>query len=268
MIAASAIIVSKDRALQCDGTLQSINKFCPNLFSSIEVLYKASNNSFQQGYDLLSAHKVRETDYRTNIIQLVHDAGDFVCFFTDDDFVHRNPDISSYDVANVFYEFEPLCVSMRLGLNIVIQDFHTGQRAVLPSEAIAYGPFMIWDSSKIPYYGNFRYPLSTDAHLFRREMILSILDGCEFFDPNSMECAMQQFVNCITPIMASLQESAVVGSPNNRVQNTCPNRAGEKYSYTPEYLNEQWLSGKRINLDMMDFSNIQSCHKELELHLT
>ena len=40
---------------------------------------------------------------------------------------------------------------------------------------------------------------------------------------------------------------------------------GETYEYTSNYLLDKYVSGARINLDRLDFSNIKCPHTEIDL---
>ena len=56
-----------------------------------------------------------------------------------------------------------------------------------------------------------------------------------------------------------------LNSPSNIVQNTFQNRQGENFGVSVQSLNDDFLSGKVIDFDGIDFSNIEGCHQELSL---
>ena len=62
-------------------------------------------------------------------------------------------------------------------------------------------------------------------------------------------------------------ESVVVNSPINLVGSS-QNSAGLKYGVPLEELNDMFLSGRAIDLDSMDFSNVRGCHQEIEYKFT
>ena len=80
-----------------------------------------------------------------------------------------------------------------------------------------------------------------------------------------MEAGLQIFDNYPKELMAAYKTSVLVNSPNNIVQNTFPNRKGEKHSLSTKELNDKYLGGEIIDYDFIDFSNIRGCHQELEL---
>jgi len=66
--------------------------------------------------------------------------------------------------------------------------------------------------------------------------------------------------------MCSMPHSVVVNTPNNRVQDThTENRSGDEYDYTPQFLLSKYLSGQRIELESLDFSDIKCPHTEIDI---
>ena len=61
------------------------------------------------------------------------------------------------------------------------------------------------------------------------------------------------------------QHSVVVNSPNNRVQKTHENKSGEVHDYSSELLLDKYESGSRIDVGMLDFSNIKCPHTEIDI---
>ena len=83
--------------------------------------------------------------------------------------------------------------------------------------------------------------------------------------PNELESALQRFWTITPNVMVSPMSSRVVNSPNNRVQNTHENLSGAQHSYDEDFLLGKYMAGNRINLDYLDFSNIQCPHTEIDL---
>jgi hypothetical protein len=63
--------------------------------------------------------------------------------------------------------------------------------------------------------------------------------------------------------MCFLKESVLVGIPNNIVNNTHNNRRGLKFYFPEKELNIKYNNGETINLESLDFSNINGPHKEI-----
>jgi hypothetical protein len=123
-----------------------------------------------------------------------------------------------------------------------------------------------WNWRRCEPHINFAYPFSLDGHLFHSNQIGEILSNTpDYYDPNSLEGKGQYNVECLSSYMACFQESYVVNTPLNRVQNTCTNRCGKYFGHSPEELNARLLAGQRLTLNGMDFDSVIGCHQEIDL---
>lgn len=276
-----AIILSKDRAAQLRLLLQSIERNCPNLFKFISVLYKASNDDFNAGYELVKEEFVnvtwvKENDYYKDVMNLTSFPSKYTCFMTDDDIIYRRVPCTAADIdenmSSMKYDVnKPLCLSLRLGLNTYMQDQYIGQVAIAPNPLYNDGKFLAWDWSKVPSYTNFGYPFSVDGHIFDTKIMYKLLSELKFNNPNQQEVAMSTKFNeyASEPIskilMLAFTTSVLINTPLNRVQEVCLNRSGEKFGITTEELNRRFLSGSILSLGDIDFSNIVGCHQELSM---
>lgn len=277
-----AIILSKDRAAQLHLLLQSIKRNAPQLFSFISVLYKASSNDFDMGYELVKEEFgsnvtwVKESNYYEDVMNLTRFPSKYTCFLTDDDIIYRKIPVSSAEIdanmSSIQYDINtPLCLSLRLGLNTYIQDQYIGQVVVRPEPLYCDGKILAWDWSKVPSYTNFGYPFSVDGHIFATDVMYKLLSELKFNNPNQQEVAMSTKFNeyASAPIsktyMLAFDESVLINTPLNRVQEVCLNRSGEKFGITPEELNRNLLDGNILSLDKIDFSAIVGCHQELAM---
>jgi hypothetical protein len=75
-------------------------------------------------------------------------------------------------------------------------------------------------------------------------------------------------MNLIPAMMAAFEQSVVINTPLNRVQETCLNRAGETFGQSAEEMNKLYLDGNRLDFKSIDFSNIIGCHQELKINWT
>jgi len=123
-----------------------------------------------------------------------------------------------------------------------------------------------WDWTQ--HYVDFGYPLSVDGHIFRTKDIFKLVRKVAFKNPNEMEAGLQIFDTYPRNKMVSYKQNALINTPINMVQDTFENREGEEFGVNIDSLNEEYLNGKIINLDAIDFSKIKGCHQELELPLT
>lgn len=275
------IVLSKDRAAQLHLFLQSLAENDNNFFSNISVLYKSTNEDFENGYrfvkeEFSSVNWLNEFKYYEDIMHLVHVPSKYVAFFTDDDIIYRkipvnNIIIDDYMSSRKFDVNTPLCFSLRLGLNTYIQDQYTGQHVIPPELLYDDGPILAWDWTKVPNYTNFGYPFSVDGHIFERNLMIKLLSEIKFNNPNQQEVAMSTKVGeYASPAvdkkwMLSFKDSVLINTPLNRVQEVCLNRSGESFGISPEDMNKNFLEGKTLSLEDIDFSNIVGCHQELSM---
>ena len=91
-----------------------------------------------------------------------------------------------------------------------------------------------------------------------------MIEKINFNNPNALEAHLQGFKPAIPKYIACFEKSILVGIPINKVSDTSSCSAGEKFSYTPEYLNNKYLDGWILDIDKMDFSGVNDCHCEIE----
>ena len=240
------VVFSKDRPMQLDCTLRSIEKNAKPDF--LTVIYKATNSEYEEGYRQIKANLIKETNFRQNVLDSIK--GDYTMFLTDDDIVFKKIK---------FEEFpdDVVCFSYRLGLNI---DFCYSNNKPNKLKNYKDGDFLEWDWSKEEL--DFAYPMSVTAHLFKSDYIRKQTEKVNFSNPNVFEGVLQT-VGDVPPLMRSYKESCIVGVPANRVNDVTSNRNGETYSYPTKELNDLFLRGMRIDWESMEFK-INAAQQELK----
>jgi hypothetical protein len=238
---ANAIIFSKDRAMQLDGLLRSIQQFAPALWPPT-VLYRSSAEDFAWGYAALRM----EFDYRDVrwvqrigaptlkdwlMAASVNAKAPLTCLLVDDDLFYRPLSDFAVDPGTAY--------APRLGLNCT-WCFNEGRPQ---SEGT----------------GDFTCHTSIDGHIYRTDEIMPRIASIEFTIPSQMENKLGH----INPPfrLKYADHSCLVGIPHNRVQQMYgyPNGGG-----TVQELNERFLAGERIDLDAMDFSDVHGSHQLIE----
>jgi hypothetical protein len=253
-----AIIFSRDRPMQLDLLLTSLEQNAPGIFDPT-VIWHAKRDDYMHGYEICAeehpdARLLREDGLTYQVRSLMLGI-EYVIFFTDDDVLYRP--LGSHPLL---YEGW-ICFSLRLGDNTTYcyplsrhQD-----RPVSPQDQV-----VVWSWERGD--GDFGYPMSLDGHIFRAQDLLPILHTHNFSNPNWLEETLMRGAKEIgRPLMACFHESHVVGIPANRVNTTTPNRNGETHPYPVQDLNQRYLRGERIDLDALDFSDIRSAHQEIPL---
>ena len=267
----TSIVFSKDRPLQLDLTLKSIEKnfeICDNII----VIYKASNEEYEKAYNVL-AHEHKYTvflqeddDFLDLILKSLYSIknDDYVCFFTDDNIMYRESKTTQLDIGKLF-SLGVGCISLRLGLNITHRD---GVETPQPQFQRAAGSHLIWNRMSVLAGGYFNYPLSVDGHIFETNFISSIMaelcDWLKIKNPNELEQKMQRYFFEIPALSACELQSCVVNTPNNRVQNVIKNNHGMEFPYHQDFLLDIFNKGHRLNLDDINF-DVKCPHTELDI---
>ena len=254
----NCVVFSKDRAMQLDACLRSIEKFS-GYEGTVVVIYKATTPAFAEGYRLLSpgsrVRLVLESDFRRDVIEAIDPEIPYTVFQVDDDVFFRAP-LTAPVVPPGAAAF-----SLRLGTN-TDYCYSAGASQAFPATA-SRGSLLAWNWMGAE--GDFAYPMSLDGHFFRTSLILRMLSRLPFTNPNRLEEALTLERFGVPPLMLSFSESCVVSIPVNIVTSTHENRAGSDPALSPDALNARFLAGERIDLDAMDFSQIRGAHQEVQL---
>jgi hypothetical protein len=255
----NCIVFSKDRAMQLDACLRSIESWAPYA-GPITVVYKATTPEFSAAYHSLDlADGVRlvaeSNDFRSDVIAVLDPGSEHTVFHTDDDVFFRAPP-GAPSVPSGFAAF-----SLRLGQNTT-HCYTLGRPQRIPA-TVADGSVIAWDWTRAE--DDFSYPLSLDGHVLPTRLLLLMLSRARFANPNELEEELH-FRRYLAPrMMLAFQESCLVSIPANVVSSTHQNLAGGNPEWTPHALNLRFLAGERIDLEAMDFSTVRGAHQEIPL---
>lgn len=277
----SAIIFSKNRALQLDLLLNSIYKNLPQC-NQIKLIWKADEEHLSSYQALTQEHKGRIYSIQQGINfyedlynACKHCSNNYVVMLTDDDIVYNQSNVSLETLYNLNNKEIFACYSLRLGLNTNKRQIENNWYPDFPThfDLLDNNTVLAWNRTDMLTQSYWSYALSVDGHIFNKYLLLDIL--YEIFTwsnirkyiqtPNKLEGLMQRFFFEIGPIMLCGRHSSVVNSPNNRVQDDYKNRCGDIHSYCESHLNQLYAMGKRINIADLDFSHINCPHTELDI---
>lgn len=259
------IIFSKNRPCQLNLLLDSISKYSNTLFNNITVLYKF-DIEFNSGYELLKQrhHDIcfrPEKQFRNDLLSLIDPLYSTTTFMVDDAVIYS--DINQYkQLIEISLNSSVVCFSLRLGFNCKYShpaDLHYNIGEYYETEHLI-------EFDYTNQRGDFNYPLSTDGHIFQTNLILSLLKQIDFYNPNTLESALQIFTksNSLPKKIVSFKESKLVSIPVNLVNDTFNNRNGLEFYMSEKELNEKYLNGNIIDLDSLNFTNINGPHKEIK----
>lgn len=210
-----------------------------------DVIAHASTDDFKRGYAILNT-VTWETGFDNHLRQLLLSADEFVTFFCDDDIVFNAAPIHPARILAT--DDRILTVSLRLG----------NQNTQMP---LPEG-FPVWEWQTLPRH-DFGFPASIDGHTFRVGDVLKMIGDEPIPNPTMLETVMDLKTDSLgRPLMTCYPEQCLVGVPVNRVSPSSGVAHGERWPQTTEGMNERFLSGERIDLDAIDFTQVNSCHHE------
>lgn len=263
------IIWSKDRPAQLHLLLDSIQKYMPNAFKTT-VIYTYTSEAYKQGYDEIIVNKTLqdevarcmfgfkyESDFRTDTMEVIGLSDRFVCFSTDDTVLTRPAEFKPEYMDRV------ATFSLRLGFNTIEQDIHAGTQQPPLNTYDDEGDTISWFFGDYHPHHNYGYPFGLDMHVYHKKDIYDLTRYMPFKNTNELETGLFHKKLCVSPRMRSFKESVAVNVPVNSISGVT--RAGEVHGSPTEFLNSEYLSGKRISLDAVSNEKIVGCHQEIKL---
>lgn len=242
------IIFSKDRAMQLDLLLWSMHKFALQL-DDVCVLWSASRDRFYRAYRRLmrdyKIHWYLQSAFLDDVSILTASVRPYIQFLVDDCVFYRPLECPTEILPNTAY-------APRLGLNCT----RCGNIGVPQSV-----PTQLYRDIGGEGDRDFDCTWSLDGHIYRREEIQPYLDRGGYSTPNELESA---FCGEIRPRLYFPKHSCLTNVPHNSVGESKGNRHMHPGDDPIVMLNDLYLSDWRIDWNQMDFSNVDSCHMDLE----
>ena len=269
----NSIIFSEDNAAQLNLFLESVNKNASDVFD-LNVFVRYSDEEYQKAYEIIATNnKYGDVnfvyigdDFKEQVLETMKTSHDYFCFFLDDDIIYR--EIKTEDITKQLEaDDDVVCFSLRLGENTT-KCYTLGAENVM-HEMEHDGDTMKWDWTL--HYLDFGYPFALDGHIFRRTDIFKLTKKSNFTNPEELEGALFDFTEMFPRNkMVSYKESALVGVPAGRVQQSIEDVMEMSYKKSEakvrrKMMNELFLKGEFMDLESIDFSNIEGCHQKLDL---
>lgn len=269
----NTIVFSRDRAAQLKLFLDSINKNASGIFN-LNVLYSYTDEEHQKGYEKILDNNIyanvnfipEKNEFKEQILELINEGGEYFTFFLDDDIIYNNVDISDI-IKTLESDDDLVCFSLRLGENVT-KCYTLGADNVM-HDILKEGNIMKWDWSL--HYIDFGYPFAMDGHIFRKSDILKLVKKSTFSCVEELEMALFDFADMFPRNkMASYTQSALVGVPVGRVQESLDSEMAmalkeSRARIMRKEMNKAFLDGSFINLEEIDFSEVNGCHQDLDL---
>lgn len=254
----NAIVFSKDRPMQLHLLLESILANFDVEDFKLNILYKASNDEYNRGYNMIRdlfpqfIYK-KEESFKQDLLSLFEDS-EYTVFFTDDDIIYKSFKLNNDELHNIFMLTEANCFSFRLGLNTV--NCYTMQRLnklnnykthTFFHDVNLIEPIISWKVADGT--NDYAYPMSLDGHIFKTQFIKNLCELLEYNNTNLFEAMLSNFSRN-EMIIASYEHS-------NLVKNIIK-------LYTNEDLNEMYLDGTIINFNKLKFNEINGSSQEIK----
>jgi hypothetical protein len=247
------ILFSRDRACQLELLLRSTKEYFKEYKSTkISVLYTYSNCFFKQGYNKVideypEINFVKENNFKSDLVKLIDDENKYTIFFVDDQ-VFKEP-FSMNEIPLLTDDIA--CISLRLHPRL--NYCYTMNIQMTPTNSTKW----LWKN----FNGDNNYVMSLDSHIFLTTDIKPYLVNLQYKNPNSLEGILACYpIN--KPYMICFEKSKTINNPCNKVQTNNPNKHG---NVSAEYINQEFLNGKVIDLEPFRGLENESCHKEMPI---
>jgi FkbM family methyltransferase len=255
------IAFSKDRPAQVDLLLRSIARFAAGR-ARVSVVFSAAGEAARRGYAEARAEHdwvtwVDEAEaggFRAATLERLAAAGERVSFLVDDMVFTHALDLEAPALLALDRDPEVLCCSLRL--DPAKAYCYALDRWTAPPER-PDGTTWRWAGCA----GDWGYPMSTDAHVFRTAQLRPLVESLGFHNPNALEAALAE--HPLPPAkMACGPVALVTNVPDNRVQDTAPNRhaGGDAEAQTAAF-----LAGRRLALEPFAGFRAPAVHQERPL---
>lgn len=275
------LIISKDRACQAHALINSIQKYIDantKYLSNVQifVVYKASSEAYLRGYEILQSisHNTlflqEEDSLQQTLLQSMDYMDDVTCLLTDDCMFFRTPPSTIKEIEWVLHQSDIFTFSYRLGLNTTVQNYE--HNILQPS--IQQHMLFINNNDLICYNykdhhkeTNYGLHFGWDGMCYNTSMLRELFDydlvgkasNPHAIYPQQLENYMSQLRDYEekTNIACNISSSLICMNYNS----THPHANFNTVSL--EYMNHAFLTGQQIDIDSINFYNVNSCHQNL-----
>jgi hypothetical protein len=289
-----AVIFSKDRALQLQGTISSLVARCSDIHTArLSVIYKASSPSHAQAYERLQQELktfceinwVQERSFKKDLVSTVlldnntrvwrsifarrSESGNqaHLLFMVDDNLFIG--DFRLETIVGALAKFpNSLGFSLRVGRNTTYCYSNRCAQPLPDFEMAGEGILRFhWPGET----GDFGYPLEVSSSVYRVRDIDALLRKLPYGNPNRLEQGLSVssrfFANKKSELLC-FDRSVAFCAPVNKVQRVVDNRAGTNAENSVDALNSLFMAGYRIDAEALKDFVSHAAHQELELPLT
>lgn len=244
----NTIIFSENNPARLRILLQSIKKNSVGAFN-LNVLHRSLNSDFEPLYENLKTEfsdlNINWTGYsnfKEATLRFLQSNAQFSMFLREDDVLYSPEDFKSISTI-LDNEQDIICFSLRLGKNTKLCRNMNTTNTLHESIDIMEGKLLKWDWSK--HYLDYGFPFSTEGHIFRTKELLRMIKQVSFNDFDQLEENLfSVFEHFPKNMMCSFSNSILlrdIAGPDGK------------------QINQMYMENKPIELNEMDFSNVDGC---------
>jgi glycosyltransferase involved in cell wall biosynthesis len=267
LISLATVLFSKDRPLQLDAALRSLELIGGYTTGGPPiVLYTTSGSDFESAYRVLRLQHPnvtfrREVNFKLDLIQILADI-DYILFMVDDTLITARLPLPEA-VQRLEDHRDLIGFSFRLGRN-TNYCYPADARQALPDfSALQKGELSYdWKTGE----HDFGYPLEVSASLYRSCDIRPLLGWLPYWNPNSLESELAASLDVLRqrrPRLACPEQSVAVSVPANLVQTEWSNRASSDEKLGAADLLRRFERGERLDIGAYRALVPHASHQEL-----
>lgn len=252
------IILSKDRAFQCDLLIKSIRDNFKEV-DKIDVLYTYSNDVFKDAYERMIFFKDEKTtfhkeetfaiDYK-RILSNVKTY--YIINFCDDNVVVNNAGVKDI-IDNLSKKKELSSASLRLH-DKYDYCYPAKKNIEIPQLNKCFN-CIEWDWTKCEPHTCWGYPHPIDSNIYLTEYFKSVVDKCELKTP-CIEAEINRKRDKTKPYMIALNVSKIISITHNTAQDWNKAMINSGYDeYSLLALNSKYWSGYIADLQDIMFNH-------------
>ena len=251
----TGIILSKDRAFQCDLLIQSIRQNFKEV-ERIYVLYQTSYKEYDIGYNLIkykNVYLIPETNFDVDYKTILNSVcTDYVLNFCDDNVI-----ISETGVGYLLEQLKqrPEVVSASLRLHENYNYCYPAKKQITIPTLIKKRGVIEWDWTKYDPHTCWGYPHPIDNNIYLTDYFKSVIKRCGLKTP-CIEAEINRKRPQSKPIMIALNETKILTITHNTAQSWNPamiNSGDNEYSI--QSLNDMFLSNYTADLKDIMLNN-------------
>ena len=255
----NCLVYSKDRACQLDAFLRSMKSYWKSWQeeAKVSVIWTYQDAKYLAGYNRLfhehsdiSFISQKDKDFKQVVTGSIDQFLPYTVQFVDD-IIFINPFTLNCSEFEAFSkEEETTCLSLRMHPKIIycyMLDIWTTPPKMDSGK---------WAWKNLP--GDWGYPHSADGHIFRSKDTQACFFDSQYSNPNELEDRMLKTIT-YRPYARCFEKAKIINIPSNSVGKNIYNRRGD---ISAEFLNDQYLNGRKINIEAFSGRNFNGVHHE------